>query len=344
VLPGLAVAEELAKRGDQVRLWLTGRDTERELVDGWDLEKIELPSAALSGRLSFSTVAAVVQTAKSYRAGLRLIKQDLPRVMLAMGSYASVVPVLAARRRQVPVVVHEGNSVPGRAVTFLRRYASCIALAYESAAAYLDKAETETTGFPLPEIRPLGSESFKAPENATVILISGGSQGAEFLNDVGADAMCALAARMPVYVLHIAGRGNSPAVRDRYRDGGVSAQVVDFVKNMHQAYEVSDIAVTRAGAASCAELRLFGVPAVLVPYPYAARDHQLVNALELRNTGGAEVLKQEETGASDLARAVEKIATAEETKRSMRLALLENADQAAASAVADLLERVAGKC
>ncbi len=343
ILPGLAVAEELERRGHGVRLWLTGRDTEQILSGNWDGPVLKVRAAGLQRPFTPSGLASLAKFLLSCRKSILLLKKDRPDVLLAMGGYASAPPAAAARFRKIPLVLHEGNAVPGKAVRLLAPYADCVAVAYASACGFLNARRTEVTGFPLPESRPADSFMCSPAGNEITVLVTGGSQGAEFLNCTGADAACSLSGEVALYVIHIAGKGDVSAIRRKYAEAGIHADVVDFIQDMYKVYTCADIAIGRAGAAFCAEICRFGVPSILIPYPYASSAHQRLNAEGLEYQGGVRILDQSETDCAELARVIREFVENNELRESMKRALAAAADNCAAQRVVDVLENVAGR-
>ncbi len=341
ILPGLAVAEELQRRGHRARLWLTGRDTEQILLQDWNGPVLTVAASGFQNPLRPSGIVSIADLLSSCGKSISLLRKNRPDVFLAMGGYASAAPAVAAKFRKIPLVLHEGNAVPGKVVGFLAPYADCVAVAYASAAGLLDARRTEVTGFPLPESRSADSFVCAPEENEVTLLVTGGSQGAEFLNSVGVDALCSLASEAAIYVIHIAGKGNVSAIRRKYVDAGIHADVVDFVQDMYKIYACADIAIGRAGAAFCAEICRFGVPSIMVPYPYASSAHQRLNAENLEQVGGVRILDQGEAGCGELAGVIRELVGNKSLRDRMKSALSAAAEDGSAGHIADVLENVA---
>lgn len=297
VMPGLATAQALQQRGHEVVLWLTGKEIENESIAGWTGETVRVPARGFPTRPSLAGMQAAWKLWRAVRECRRIMEKSRPDALLAMGSYASAGPVLAARRLGIPYVLHEANVLPGRAVKFLARRAAVVACHFDGTRYYLHCCELQVTGMPLrPELTARSdSELPDAPPSAEfTVLIMGGSRGAHALNEAGTEAVAVLARRgFSIRVLHLTGREDLDWVRDRYVEAGVSAWVRPFHARMQQVYALADVAVCRAGASTCAELAHFGVPALLVPYPYAANDHQTANARALEKHGAAEVIAEQ---------------------------------------------------
>jgi UDP-N-acetylglucosamine--N-acetylmuramyl-(pentapeptide) pyrophosphoryl-undecaprenol N-acetylglucosamine transferase len=266
-----------------------------------------------------------------------------PDVVLAMGSYASIGPVLAARTLGVPVVLHEANATPGRAVILLARHADVLALAYESARPFFRGCFVEVTGLP---VRPeLATRPPLAELDADVftVLVMGGSQGAHALNETAREGLAQLWSRGREFqVVHLSGPADEDAVRGSYEQAGIPHLVSSFLDDIGRAYRSADLAISRAGASACAELTLCGVPSLLVPLPWATRDHQSANARAMQASGGAEVMTQEELKPGNLAQYIENLMDDPKRLENMRRALLPAVTTSAAHKLAELAERTGG--
>jgi UDP-N-acetylglucosamine--N-acetylmuramyl-(pentapeptide) pyrophosphoryl-undecaprenol N-acetylglucosamine transferase len=176
------------------------------------------------------------------------------------------------------------------------------------------------------------------------ILVMGGSRGARILNEIPPRAIAAAVEKgVNIEVEHIAGLQNSDAVEEIYKQAGVKANVHHFVQRMEEIYLNVDFAICRSGAASCAELAVFGVPALLVPYPYAVRNHQMGNARAVQDSSAADVVAQEDLTATWLRDYLVNIAEKPERLERMVAAMKKRAQINAAGRLADLLEKVAGE-
>lgn len=291
IFPGLAVAEELRARGHEVVLWLAGRNVEGSAVAGWTGAVVTVRAQGFSG-IGLRSVAAAFSLVRSFFYCRRKLNESRPAVLLAMGSYASVGPVLAARTLGVSVVLHEANAVPGRAISMLSRFAKVVAISDESSRRHLNRRRCVLTGFPVrKEIAGVTRQS--GSSDVFTVLILGGSQGAHAVNDVVSGALCELHRKgLNLKVIHLTGLADEAVMRLRYERAGIPHEVHGFLRQMERAYAAADFAVCRAGAATCAELAAAGLPALLVPLPGAPRDHQTANALAVRERGAADMIEQ----------------------------------------------------
>ncbi len=346
ILPGAAAAEALRRRGHDVQLWLAGKPGESTALAGWNGPVMTVRARGLAGAsLPGRALAAGGMILAAARCVVTIRRRRL-QALLAMGSYASVGPVLAAHWLSVPVVLHEANVIPGRAVRFLASRADALALGFPEAARALGHPHTVITGIPIRE-RPPGADPEPGPwrglaEGQFTLLVMGGSRGARALNSLAGTALCALhQAGCPLQVIHLAGAPDAAALAGRYRAAGLPHAVFAFLHDMPRAYRRADLAVCRSGAATCAELAAFGVPALLVPYPHAADRHQQANARALADAGAATVCAESDLTAVRLADLIRAAAAEPARLAAMRQAARALSRPDAAERLADLVETAA---
>ena len=223
----------------------------------------------------------------------RLLRGFGAQVVLGVGGYASFPTVLAARLRRIPAVIHEQNAFPGLANRWLGKIASAVAVSFEAATAFFPAGRVIVTGNPVRDAIRRGDAGEArrrlalSPGRFTV-LIFGGSQGAHRINVGMVEALPRLlGVRERIQFLHATGERDLPEVRQAYDQGGFQARVEAFFQDMAMTYAAADFVIARAGASTIFELAAVGKPALLVPYPYAANDHQRLNAEALVRAGGA---------------------------------------------------------
>ena len=343
IFPGLATADALRRRGHAVTLWMAGKDVERSAVGNWPGEMITVPSQGFPRRLSPRLLAAVGRLLSAAATCRRRMRAAPPDVLLAMGSYSSFGPVSAALWLDVPVVLHEANVVPGRAIRFFARRARVVAASFEETRFHLRRNPIVVTGMPIRrELETAGAQAARPSGPAPyTLLVFGGSRGAHRLNELAGQAIGRLAARgVAVKALHIAGRDDEAAVRAAYERAGVPHEVFGFTSDMARLYAAADLAICRSGASTCAELLAFGVPALLVPYPFAAANHQYANARALSKIGAADYVAEKDLAADWLADYLEACRGAPERLARMRAAGRAAQSRSAAEELATLVERV----
>jgi UDP-N-acetylglucosamine--N-acetylmuramyl-(pentapeptide) pyrophosphoryl-undecaprenol N-acetylglucosamine transferase len=338
LFPGLAVAETLLQRRHTVQVVVSQKAVDSVSLQTWS-------SSQPAGQLGLAAITAVGYSgsprlmafcsglARAARECAALCHAFEPDVVLGMGGFTSAPAVLAARWRGTPCVIHESNAVPGKANRWSGRLARHVAVGLPECAAHFRGRPVTVTGTPVRgALRrgpvPDARARWGLDRGRLTILVMGGSQGAQALNE-------ALPCALPwletwtdrVQFVHLAGRGAEGPVREAYERNGCAARVLGFCDEMPVAYSVADLVVARAGAATLTELAAFGLPAVLVPYPQAAGNHQWHNARAFVAAGAARLLEQREIETGHHAARGERLAE-------VLAALLADAPQRAAMAAA----------
>lgn len=299
--PGLAAAVAAEKRGVPVLLLLSGVNAARQCAIAAEhgiraVELPRMPSPSSPGRI-FAFGSGAIRGLLRARRELRSFR---PQAMLGMGSFASAPALLAARSCGIPYVLHDGNARIGRANRIFSRRGGVVATAFPAVNADACRGRVIVTGMPLrAELVAAAAEWDKAKAIARLnerfgaslqpdcftVLVTGGSQGAAKLNEV-VPRVLAAADPAALQVLHLAGRGKAEAARAAYGESPVRRIVIESTSEMALFLAAADLAFSRSGGSTVAELALFGTPAVLVPYPYAAEGHQRDNALFFTGHGG----------------------------------------------------------
>lgn len=295
--PGLAVAAELQAVLGTCRIAFVGssRPVERQMVEAAGYEHVELPVESTE-TLRRNPVRFLWRNWQAYRLAISLLAAESPTGVIGLGGFASVPLVLAANRRRIPTLLLEQNTIPGRANRFLSRGAGAVCLTYPQTQSRLStKCRSIVTGNPVrAEIAALAeapgpTETDRPP----TLLVLGGSQGAAGLNDAVQQMLVDSPQRWSgVRIIHQTGAAQYAALREFYARSGLKHEVEPFFTGMADLYRKGTLVVSRAGATTLAELACAALPAVLVPYPHAADNHQLHNAEVYRQAGGAEIVLQ----------------------------------------------------
>ncbi len=305
VMPALALAEAIVARGDAVLLLGSERGLEQQLVPPTGFELVALPSRQVMGQRLWGRINAVLGLLGAARAARRVLRRRRARIVVSVGGYAGVPAVWAAVRDRLPLALVEPNAIPGRANRLAARFARRIFTQFDEAARSLDAGRGTARNLGIPLRRAL-IEAFpadaprRAPASPLRLLVFGGSQGARQINEAMMDAIARLDARA-LEIFHQTGAMDRERVADAYAKAGVEAQVVAFEPDMPRRYLWADLALCRSGALTVAELALAGLPALLVPYPFAADDHQAANARALEAAGAARVLDSRRLSGESLA-------------------------------------------
>lgn len=292
VFPAVAVAEALLAMADvEVSFCGTARGLEARVIPakGWRLDLLDV--VPIQGGGPWRAARGALVAAKATAHALSLVGELRPRVVLSVGGYAAGPVTLAAALRRVPITVMEPNRVVGLANRIMAPVAKRAYLAWDETGATFRASSVRVLGVPL---RSGFSPRAALPGAVRRVLVLGGSQGAQALNERMPLAWSRLGDLENAEILHQAGRDRDAAVRAEYaRLGGKRATVVPFVDDVPAALAAADLVVARAGASSLAEIAAIGRAAVLVPFPHAANDHQVFNAEALAAAGGAVCLRQD---------------------------------------------------
>jgi UDP-N-acetylglucosamine--N-acetylmuramyl-(pentapeptide) pyrophosphoryl-undecaprenol N-acetylglucosamine transferase len=306
------VAEQLVKRNCAVTLLISPKEVDQQAVkSAQDVEVVTLPAVALQ---SGSRLAFLRGCWQSWRAARKLFKACPPHAALAMGGFTSAPPILAARSFGATTFLHESNTIPGRANRWLARFVDQAFVGFPSAVSRLRVREATVTGTPVragfrwgeATAEPAREDAHPARVAACrialgldpakpVVLVMGGSQGASGINDMILAALPILAKRAPHWQwLHLTGPQDADKVKQACSTHSVNAVVRPFLAEMDLALGAATVAVSRAGASSLAELAALRLPSLLVPFPFAADNHQLYNARAFAETGAAWLLEQKD--------------------------------------------------
>src|ERR1700724_993080 len=214
--------------------------------------------------------------------------------------------------RGAATFIHESNAIPGKANRFTARMVRAVLLGFKECAQFFPKARTEVTGTPIRNEltqldRSAARQKLGLRGDLTTLLVMGGSQGASGINQAVIKSLPSLH-DIPLQVIHLAGTRDERLVADNYQREKIPAHVAAFHYAMEEVYSAADFAIARSGAASLAELAAFSLPAILIPYPYAAEDHQTRNAEIFARADAAILLKESELTAGLLAHKITELA------------------------------------
>jgi UDP-N-acetylglucosamine--N-acetylmuramyl-(pentapeptide) pyrophosphoryl-undecaprenol N-acetylglucosamine transferase len=345
LFPGLAVAEVLRGQGHEALLLISEKEVDaRALRNHPDLASEKLPSIGLPALLSPAMVTFLRRLRASLRQCGKLYDTNRPDAVLGMGGFTSIAPLIAARWRGIPAFLHDSNAIPGKANRLGARLCRAVLLGFADCARHFPGRRTVVTGTPIRRELTAGSLSraearirLGLAEEQTTLLVMGGSQGAAGINALMTQAAAHLE---DLQVVHLAGERDIETVRAAYQVARVPAVVLPFCDRMQEVYPAADLAVSRSGAASLGELSWFGLPSVLIPYPYAAEDHQRLNAEIFTRAGAARMLAENGATGESLARVITDLAAAVETRRVMADAARSLSPRDAAEQVAAVLTGV----
>ncbi len=347
LFPGVAVGQELVARGHKVMLIVSEKKIDEIAVRGHTEFLVErVSSVAMPKVYSPAIVLFLFKVMSSVAHCRRLFSRFRPAAVLGMGGFTSTAPVVAGRLGGAGVLLHESNVIPGKANLLNARFANCILLGFaEAGKRFGARARTIVTGTPVRASmrRQMDAATARArlglKAEGLVLAVMGGSQGASAINH----ALCRIAPKLRscgLQVIHLTGERDVETVAKTYREAGITAYVAAFHHAMEEVYAASDMVVARAGASSLSEIDWFALPSILIPYPYAADDHQSHNAEVFAREGAALVLPEGDRLAELLAEGVESLCSDASKRREMGQAARRHDSGGAAARVADAVEQV----
>ena len=352
VLAGVSIAEEIFKRsGERVSVHFVGsaRGVETRLVPQAGYTLTSLPGRGLQRRLSLANLAALFGLAMATVQSFGVLLRVRPAVVVGLGGYASAPCAAAAIVLRKPLIVVEQNAVPGLANRMLARFARASATAFDS----VEMPRAVWTGNPIrSEVlavrrsadRETAREALGVPENRRLVAVFGGSLGARSVNEAVVEALSTWNQRADLQIRHIAGPRGFPDVlsaTSQREAGDLAYQLLEYEDDMASLYAAADLAVSRAGATTVAELAAVGLPAVLIPLPGAPGDHQGANARRLAAAGAAVIIDDRELHGQRLVAEVDRLLENAALLQQMAHAGAALARPDAASAVVDLIEKCA---
>ncbi len=280
LFPGIAVAQELVRRaGAEVRFAGSDHGIEGTAVPAAGFEVDLFPVRGVVGAGVRGMLRGAWRIPRSLGTALALLARFRPRVIIGVGGYAAFPALAAGVLRRCPIVLLEQNAKPGLVTRLFARFARAVCVSFPETVAAVG-TNALLTGNPIRwRVRPDGRGTAGKAGGRFSVLVFGGSAGAHRLNTQVPGAVARLGDG--VHVLHQTGAKDREEVARRYEELGISADVVAFIDDMEAAYRGCDVAVCRSGATTLAEVTALGVPSVLVPYPFAAADHQRTNAQAL---------------------------------------------------------------
>ena len=345
LFPGIAVAMELEKRHANVEiLFVVGRRRmESEILARYGYRTAFTDVEGIKGRGWKKGLDVLVRLPKSMFESATILRGFLPSFVLGMGSYSAGPICLAAKLMGIPTAIHEQNSYPGLTNRLLSRFVDRVFISFVESSAYFKAGSTAITGNPVRHEFLLDQVERNDNLDAFTVLVLGGSQGARAVSEAFVEALACLDSKgKGPSVIHQTGRTDYQRTVKDYLDRGLKGEIIPFIEDMAAAYNQADLVVSRAGATTIFELAALGKPAISIPYPYAANQHQEINARSLAGRGGAEMIRQKDLTGEGLAQSLmrymdDRVAVKEMGKRARGMARGD-----AAKAIVDELLKMTG--
>jgi len=357
LFPGIAIAEAFFEKemGNEVLFIGTDKGIEtRVLAEGrFPLRTIQ--ARPMRGRSFLEKIKVLWNIPMTVSEAISILKGFRPQIVLGVGGYASGPTLLAAFLLRLKRAIHEQNVVPGMTNHVLRWFSQRVFVSFEETKKYFPEKKTIVTGMPvrreifacLPCLPPAyrtgrdrqaaGKEGVKKPrENRFTLLIFGGSAGARRINQKMMEVLGQLQEiKSSLKFIHQTGKEDIDLVSEAYQKGGFDALVKPFFDEMAMCYQISDLVICRSGASTIAELAVCGKAAILIPYPYAAHNHQFINAKQLVESGAAVMIRDEELSGPLLAKTILHLFNHPEERERMENAILQLGRPKAAQEIVD---------
>lgn len=284
LFPGIAVAQAAQAKGHECIVLISEKQIDALASKGHDDLRFEkLPAIAMPPIFSLKMVNFIFRFFKTTKAAKKLLTDFKADAVLGMGGFTSLPPLYAGRKLKLKTLLHESNAFPGKANRLSAKFCDLVLLGLQDCARYFTKNKTRVVGTPLRD--SLREEVdidearafFELGPDIPVLLVMGGSQGAKGINET---VIAALANLEPnsVQIIHLTGPQGLDAVKIAYTSLPFKVHIAPFCQRMELAYAVASLCISRAGASSLTELSAYGLPTILIPYPFAADDHQTKNA------------------------------------------------------------------
>ena len=331
--PGIAIANKIKEKEPNSEIIFIGttRGLENDLVprEGYQLKTIE--AYGLSKEISIQNLKKICKTLKATKKAKKIINEFKPDIVIGAGGYICGPVVWAAKKENVPVVLHESNAFPGKATKFLSKKADKILIAFEEARSRLPKSNNIVhIGTPVKIEKKEYNEQQKSQilktmqlqENIPIVLIFGGSQGAQKINEAVVGIL-ENKFNLNYQIVWATGTKQFDIIKDELKSKNIdinnikNAKILPYIYNMEEIMNISNIIVARSGAMTITEISNLGKPSILIPLPNVSQNHQLYNAKVLENVGAAKIILNNELTKDNLNSEIEKIISNPEQMKKM---------------------------
>jgi UDP-N-acetylglucosamine--N-acetylmuramyl-(pentapeptide) pyrophosphoryl-undecaprenol N-acetylglucosamine transferase len=301
IFPAVAIANQIKAREPEAEILFVGAEgkMEMEKVPAAGYKIVGLKIQGIKRSMSLSNLMVPFKLLGALSDASRIIKEFKPDAVIGVGGYASGAVLFSAAQKGIPTLIQEQNSFPGITNRILSRRVKRICVAYDGMERFFPAAKIVLTGNPVRSeiVAPLSARNeafafFEMDPSRFTVLVVGGSLGARSVNHAMAGCVRKLVEN-GIQVLWQTGKGNAEQAREAVQNLGAGVKVHEFIARMDLAYAVSDLVVSRAGAIAVSELCLVKKPCILVPFPFAAEDHQTSNAKSLSDNGAAVLLRDD---------------------------------------------------
>jgi UDP-N-acetylglucosamine--N-acetylmuramyl-(pentapeptide) pyrophosphoryl-undecaprenol N-acetylglucosamine transferase len=320
LFPGLAIAQEFMTRNNSNRVVFvsTGNPLERSVLSKTDFKLETIKAEGIKGRGLWNQIRSALKIPGGIMESLRILKNHKPHLTLGLGSYSAGPVVIGAWLLGTKIALHEQNILPGITNRILARFADRIFVSFKDTETRFGPEKTRLTGNPVRKELLNHQPVDQAPDSESFcVLIIGGSQGAHSINMAVMEALNHLTNKESLYFIHQTGTADEQMVTEAYRRLEISAKVQSFFRQMAPLYKQADLIICRAGATTVAEVTALGKAVIFIPFPFAADDHQALNAKTMARQGAAEIILEKDLNPRDLGQKIQYYASHPEALKAM---------------------------
>ena len=292
--PGIAIGKMLKERGDEVKFIGTEIGMEKDLVPKAGFELIMVHSEGLHRGISVKNIKAVMELNHGVQECKELIRKEKPDAVIGTGGYVTAPLLIAGIKLKVPTMIHESNALPGKTTIWLSSKVDVIALGFEAAKKRLPNSKNAVfTGNPTSMNVTVSKEEMKKKLGIKnkLLLVFGGSQGAKKINETIIELINE-EGHLPYEMIYATGNNNYEEVIAKVKTREENIKIEKYIYNMNEVMKAADLVVCRSGALTVTEIGIVGVPSILIPFPYAAENHQYYNAKTLEDVGAAAIIEE----------------------------------------------------
>jgi UDP-N-acetylglucosamine--N-acetylmuramyl-(pentapeptide) pyrophosphoryl-undecaprenol N-acetylglucosamine transferase len=327
VYPAIAIAEAVQDKILDSQILFVGSEggIEEKIVPDARFSLATIKARGMLRKLSYKAISSPFIAVAGFFDSLRILRSFKPDIIVATGGFVSLPVVLAAFFLRIPVILHEGNAIPGLSTKICKWFASCVTIAFESQRKYFRwKKKVYCIGGPVRRaitktVKSIAIQNMGLRQDQRIILVLGGSQGARSINKVTIDALPELA-RLNVQVIHVCGERDYGWVNESIKEEPHFYHLLPYMNNIWDGLAACDIVVSRAGATAISEIIARQIPSILIPFPFSAEGHQDLNAGILKNAGASVVIKDADLNKDSLFNELDRILKDKELYANMRAA------------------------
>jgi len=326
VYPAIAIAEAIQDKILDSQILFIGSEggIEEKIVAEARFSLATIKARGMLRKISYKAISSPFLAVVGFFDSLRVLKIFNPDIIVATGGFVSLPVVIAAFYLKVPVILHEGNAIPGLSTRICKWFASCITIAFESQRKYFRWRKVYCIGGPVRReitkaIKGIAIQNMGLRQNQKIVLVLGGSQGARSLNKIMIDVLPDLA-KLNIQIIHVCGERDYSWVKEGVKAEQTFYHLFPYMHNIWDGLAACDLVVSRAGATVISEIIARQLPSILIPFPFSAEKHQDLNANILKEAGASVVIKDDDLNKALLLREIDRILNDRELYAGMRAA------------------------